>query len=211
MSLRDLIQDTREIAEVSYGRRRPRRTQGPAPKGTIPYGLDGRYDEKGRNAIARHLIKKDEVRVWDPSNILLKLDVGKWLVVLLGEYFSGEWENYSEMNADEDDPVRRRHNSEMADKHMKADKAWAKAKAVIKREPNNVVSIKFSPSFRAVKKQHGIKEEVTTSANVGPFVRPLGPVLPPAPSPGYSDAEDAMFAPKRRRLDSKPKRGRSVR
>lgn len=48
--------------------------------------------------------------------------------------------------------------------------------------------------------------EDTTISNTGSFVRPLGPMLPPAPSPGYKDAEYVMFAPKRKRLDSKPRR-----
>jgi len=204
--LRALIEETREVLEAYYGRRRGR-TPGPAPKGTIPYGLDGRYDEKGRYAIARHLVRNDEARVWDPKNILLKLDVGKWLNDELEAYFAGEWERYAEMNADEDDPVKQRHNAEMAGKHKQAAEAWRKAKAIIKREPDGVVSIKFSPSFREVKRKHGISEE-TTTVNTGGFVRPLGPMLPPAPLPGYEDADDVMLPPRRRSLDSRPKKKR---
>lgn len=43
------------------------------------------------------------------------------------------------------------------------------------------------------------------SSNVGVYVRPAGPILPPAPLPGYEYADEVMFKKKRKRLDSKPK------
>jgi len=48
--------------------------------------------------------------------------------------------------------------------------------------------------------------EETMAINTGSFVRPLGPMLPPAPSPGWEDAADVMDPPKRRQLDSRPKK-----
>jgi hypothetical protein len=47
------------------------------------------------------------------------------------------------------------------------------------------------------------------SGNVGPYVRPLGPMLPPAPLPGYEDAADLLDPPKQKQLDSRPKKKRS--
>lgn len=152
MSLRPLFASARDVLE-GYYRRRPAAARGPAPKGTIPYGLDGYYDEKGRNEIARFLTKHDEVKVWDPSQILLKLDIGAWLLNWLDSYFTGGVENYAEMNADEDDPAKQRHNADMQTRFHEASKAWAKSKVVIKKEPNNVVSITFSPSFTSIVKK----------------------------------------------------------
>lgn len=53
--------------------------------------------------------------------------------------------------------------------------------------------------------------EDTGSVNVGVFVRPLGPMLPPAPSAGWENAADIMDPPKREQLDSRPKKKRSKR
>ena len=210
MSLRNSVHSARVVLEGYYRRRRAPR--GPVPKGTIPYGLDGYYDEKGKYAIARHLAQHDEVRVWDPSDILLKLDVGEWLKNQLTSYFYGEIENAAEQLAsgvaDGNPDLRKKL---MARQHGAAEAvgAWKKVRVSIKKEPNKVVVIKLTPSFLATKKRYGLTED-TTTVNTGSFVRPAGPMLPPVPSPGYEDAEDVMFAPKRKRLDSRPKKKRST-
>jgi hypothetical protein len=47
------------------------------------------------------------------------------------------------------------------------------------------------------------------SGNVGVYVRPIGPMLPPEPLPGYEDAADILSPIKRKQLDSRPKKKRS--
>jgi len=195
MRLRDLVAATRNILEA----RRP------PPDHDVAYGLKGRYDEKGRYAIARHLVRNDEVRVWDPKNILLKLDVGKWLRQELEGGFAVAWERYGEQLANEDDPKRRARLRDLAKRNRDAITSWRKVKPVIRKEPGNIVVIKLSPSFREVKRKHGLTED-TMAINTGLFVRPLGPMLPPAPLPGYEDAADLLDPPKRKRLDSRPKK-----
>jgi len=44
------------------------------------------------------------------------------------------------------------------------------------------------------------------SGNVGVYVRPMGPMLPPTPLPGYEDAVDILSPPKKKVLDSRSKK-----
>lgn len=126
------------------------------PKFDVEYGRRGYYDKPGIDQITALFRTQDTVRVLDRNNILRKVQFDKAILRELQIDFEGAWENYEEYNADEDDPERREHNSEMAGKYMNAAEAMAKADIRVSEE-GPVLILHLEPSYEEVRRRAGLR------------------------------------------------------
>jgi hypothetical protein len=105
-------------------------------------------------SMIRGLVAKPSVTIYDPNNLVApNVKLHEYMVHELSAGFWGQAEMYAEYNADEDDPVRRKSNSDLQDRNALAGREMENAHLQVVHSAT-LVTLTLTPSYQEVLRKH---------------------------------------------------------